>query len=238
MFSGAIVHVVEIDPIVISASVQAMGFPSFSVMTSTGQRTLPNPDSIDEVLWKGTHERLHLFEADAEKFLLENNNKYDMVFIDAYDGDDIFPCKLWDPDSVVVKSLSEQLHPEHGTIVVNLHSDSDFLESHKLDSHFNQHLPPIGKYVSTIGLAYKDVLLGNKSSHNEKTNPGLGFVVAVPWLCNSTLVVSRGIRKDGGGYNNSASILNTLISNSLEVEHVLNLPFPCSDYIKSGFALF
>ncbi|KAL5781597.1 hypothetical protein ACOSP7_006626 [Xanthoceras sorbifolium] len=234
---GAVVHIVEIDPIVISTSVQAMGFPSFSIMTPSGERVLSNPDSIDEVLWKGVHERIYLYEADAEKFILENNNMYDMVFIDAYDGDDIFPHKLWDPDSPFVKALSGRLHPEHGTVVVNLHSDSELLDSRKPDSYFHRQLSPMGKYVSTICHAYKDVLVGSNSSSNEKKGSGLGFVVSVPWLYNSTLVVSRGFGT-GGGYYNRDSILNTLISKSLEVEHVLNLPFPCLEYIKSGFTLF
>ncbi|XVF28525.1 hypothetical protein REPUB_Repub15cG0037100 [Reevesia pubescens] len=94
---GAVIHTVEIDPIVISASVQAMGFPAFLVMTPSGQH--------------------------AEKFVLENNNLYDIIFIDAYDGDDIFPNKLRDARSPFLKSLSDRLH--HGTVVVNLHADSD-----------------------------------------------------------------------------------------------------------------
>ena len=58
VLSGAVIDVVEIDPVVISASVQAMGFPSFSVMTPSGERASSNPDSIDSVLWKGIHERI------------------------------------------------------------------------------------------------------------------------------------------------------------------------------------
>ncbi|KAK4854898.1 hypothetical protein QYF36_002281 [Acer negundo] len=234
---GAVVDVVEIDPVVISASVQAMGFPSFSVMTPAGERVSSNPDSIDSVLWKGIHERIHLYEADAEKFVLKNNNIYDLVFIDAYDGDDIFPRKLWDPDLPFVKALSSQLHPEHGTVVVNLHSDSDITDRRKPDSYFHRQLPSMGKYVSTIFRAYKDVLVGNRSSRDGKTGSGLGFVVSVPCLYNSTLVVSRGFGVGGGHYHNKDSILNTLISKSLELELALNLPFPCLEYIKSGFTL-
>ncbi|KAK2651580.1 hypothetical protein Ddye_011436 [Dipteronia dyeriana] len=234
---GAVVDVVEIDPVVISASVQAMGFPSFSAVTSSGERALSNPDSIDSVLWKGIHERIYLYEADAEKFVLENNNIYDLVFIDACDGDDIFPRKLWDPESPFVKALSSQLHPEHGTVMVNLHSNSDILDQRKPDSYFHQQLPSMGKYVSTIFRAYRDVLVGNRSSHDGKTGSGLGFVISAPCLYNSTLVVSRGFGVGGGHYHNKDSILNTLISKSLEVELALNLPFPCLEYIKSGFTL-
>ena len=95
----------------------------------------------------------------------------------------------------------------------------------------------MGKYVSTICRAYKDVLVGNSFSRDGKTGSGLGFVVSVPFLYNSTLVVSRGFGVGGGHYHNKDSIFNTLISKSLEVELALNLPFPCLEYIKSGFTL-
>ncbi|TQE09574.1 hypothetical protein C1H46_004793 [Malus baccata] len=78
-----VVDVVEIDPLVISAS----------------------------VMWKGIHERLFLYESDAEDFLLNTTNQYDMVFVDACDGEDIFPRKLWDPHSPFLKALSSRLHP-------------------------------------------------------------------------------------------------------------------------------
>ena len=89
-FTDAIIHIAEIDPLVISASIRAMGFPAFSVVTQSAER-VSKPSPIDQVLWKGIHERLYLFEADAEKFIIDNANIYDIVFIDAYDGDDIFP---------------------------------------------------------------------------------------------------------------------------------------------------
>nr|QTZ19417.1 S-adenosyl-L-methionine-dependent methyltransferases superfamily [Bixa orellana] len=232
---GAVVHIVEIDPIVISASIQAMGFPAFSVMTQSGKRALSKPDTINEVLWKGIHERLCLYDADAEKFILENNTLYDMVFIDAYDGDDIFPHKLWDPDSPFLKSLSDHLHPDHGTVVVNLHSDSDILNPMESASGFYQHLLPMGKYVSRVCRAYKDVLV-NEHTNDARAGFGLGFTVSVPWVCNSTLVVCRGFGS-GGAFDNRDIVLNTLISKSTQVEHVMNLPFSCLQYIKRGFIL-
>lgn len=121
-FSGALIHIVEIDPLVISASVRAMGFPSYAIMAPSGERACPDPNDIDKLLWKGTHERLLLHECDAEKFIPQSSTIYDLVFIDAYDGDDIFPHKLWDTHSPFLEALGNQLHPEHGTVVVNLHS--------------------------------------------------------------------------------------------------------------------
>lgn len=180
---GAIVHVVEIDPLVISASTRAMGFPAFSQMTQSGDRAIAKPDIIEEAMWKGVHERIYLHEADAEEFVVNNTNLYDMVFIDAYDGDDIFPHKLWDPNLPFLKALNSHLHPKHGTVVVNLHSDSD-TSNHdgSIPSGFEPILP-MGKYVSQVCRAYKDVLIGTGSSCEEKMGSGIAFTVAVPWVC-------------------------------------------------------
>ncbi|KAM1232288.1 hypothetical protein ACFX13_042861 [Malus domestica] len=226
---GAIVDVVEIDPLVISASVRAMGFPAFSIMTPSGKRAV-TPNTMDTVMWKGIHERLFLHESDAEDFVLNTTIQYDMVFVDAYDGEDIFPRKLWDPHSPFLKALSSRLHPDHGTVVVNLHSDSDILNPDGSAPSVLQPTLPMGKYVSRVCLqAYKDVVVGGKDS-------GLGFTVSVPWLCNSSLVVCRGFVVTGEDCNRDV-IMETLISKSFELENVLNLPFSCFEYIKRGFIL-
>ena len=196
-------------------------------MTKSGDRAVTKPDIIDEVMWKGVHERIFLYEADAEEFIVNNTNVYDMIFVDAYDGEDIFPHKLWDPDSPFLKALSNQLHPKHGTVVVNLHSDSDVLNHDgSVPSELEQILP-MGKYVSQVCRAYKDVLVGKGGS-------GLAFTVAVPWVCNTSLIVCRGFGRDSKYFNRDFAI-NTLISKSLELEHVMGLPFSCLEYIKRGF---
>lgn len=236
LFPGAVVHIVDIDPLVISASIRAMGFPAFSVMTQSADRAFAKPNPIDEVMWKGIHERLYLYEADAEKFIINNTNLYDMVFIDAYDGDDIFPHKLWDPESPFLRALSNRLHPKHGTVVVNLHADFD-IPSHdgSVPSVFEQILP-MGKYVSRVCRAYKDVLGRTGGSCEEIEGSGLAYTVAVPWVCNTTLVVCRGFGI-GGEYVNKDLVVHTLINKSLELEHVMNLPFSCLEYIKRDFTL-
>lgn len=234
---GAIVHIVEIDPLVISASIRAMGFPAFSLMTRSGHRAVSKPDIINEVMWKGTHERICLHEADAEEFITNNTNLYDMIFVDAYDGDDIFPHKLWNPDFPFLKSLKNRLHPEHGTVVVNLHSDSDVLNHDGSTPTVFEQVLPMGKYVSKVCRAYKDVLLGTGSSFEEKKSSGIAFTVAAPWVCNTSLVVCRGFANDNNQYTNRDLAVNTLISKSLELEHVMDLPFSCLDYIKGGFIL-
>lgn len=205
-----------------------MGFPAFSVMTPSGKRAVAKTDTMDDVMWKGIHERLFLYESDAEEFILNTNSQYDMVFVDAYDGEDIFPHKLWDPHSPFLKALSSRLHPEHGTVVVNLHSDSDILNPDGSTPSILEQTLPMGKYVTGVCRAYKDTLVGNDS--------GLGFTVSVPWVCNTSLVVCRGFGVKGG-YSNRDVIMNTLISKSFELENVLNLPFSCLQYIKRGFIL-
>ncbi|KAF2314059.1 hypothetical protein GH714_021809 [Hevea brasiliensis] len=207
---GAVIDVVEIDPLVISASIQAMGFPAFSVMSSS----------------------------DAEKFVLNNcSNIYDMIFIDAYDGDDIFPRKLWDADSPFLQALNKRLHPEHGTVVVNLHADYEALSPNPSASYFYQQLLPMSMQVPKVCRAYKDVLVGNGNYGGGKEGSG-GFVftVSVPWVCNTSMVVCRGLGMNNRNYSRD-SIASTVISKSLEVENILNLPFSCLEYIKRDFTL-
>lgn len=220
---GALVDIVEIDPVVISESVRAMGFPAFSVMTATGKRALPTPDIIDQVMWRGIHERLFLYESEAKEFILNNqNNSYDIIFMDAYDGADIFPHSLWDSNSLFMKALSERLHHEHGTLVVNLHSDADISD---LDRSIEG--VTTGKYVRKVGKAYKKGLMENERN-------GLVFSCEVPWLCNVSLVVSRGMSSDG---RHRDQIKTSLMKTSLEVDKILRLPFSFLDYLKTGLAI-
>ncbi|XAR48927.1 hypothetical protein NMG60_11031918 [Bertholletia excelsa] len=186
---GANIDIVEIDPLVISASVQAMGFPSFPVMATS----------------------------------------------DAYDGADIFHHKLWDPHSPFLKALEKHLHPQHGTVVVNLHSDSDVLDLDGSVSSVLHQVLPMGKYVSAVSKAYKDVLVGKGSSGNSK-GCGFAYTVSVPWVCNTSLVVCRSSGVSGGTLEKDL-VLNALMSEALEIEEFLNLPFSCLEYVKRGFTL-
>lgn len=222
---GAVVDIVEIDPVVISESVRAMGFPAFSVVnTATGNRALPSPGVIEEVMWRGIHERLFLYESEAKEFILKNrNHTYDMVFMDAYDGADVFPHSLWDSKSVFMKALSERLHGEHGTLVVNLHSDADISEIDRS----NEGGVTTGKYVRKVGKAYKKGLM-------EDERNGMVFACEVPWLCNVSLVVSRGMKSEGRERDRT---VRDLVKSSLEVDRILRLPFSCLDYLKTGLAV-
>ncbi|XP_021721574.1 uncharacterized protein LOC110689155 [Chenopodium quinoa] len=232
---GAVIDIVEIDPLVISTSIHAMGFPSFSVAVPSGCHALSKPNTMDEVLWKGVHERLFLYESDVEKFILNTENVYDIIFIDAYDGNDIFPRKLWDPDSPFLLALGSKLNPCHGTVVVNLHSDDDVSADAPVAA-LHQLVLPMRKYVSRVCQAYKDMLVGKESSSSNKQLPGVGFTISVPWVCNTTLVLCRGFGVDAGSLDQD-SVLSSLMSKSLEVDKDLNMPFSCLQYINRSFRL-
>uniref|UniRef100_A0A0D9W724 Uncharacterized protein n=1 Tax=Leersia perrieri TaxID=77586 RepID=A0A0D9W724_9ORYZ len=223
-FRGAVVHIVEIDPVVASASVDSMGFPSLPVKGLPVDSTQPTDGN--ELLWGGIHDRLFLHIADAEDFVANDSNVYDIVFIDAYDGDDIFPRKLWDADGTFLKNLEKKVHPVHGTVVVNLHSDSELSVSGENNSHVESILP-LGKHVSRVCRSYKQHF-------------GLAFTAAVPWLCNITLVACRDKAITSGarlGLSRRDFVLGKLLSNTDMVEDALDLPFPCLRYIKNGFVL-
>ena len=227
-FSGASIHIVEIDPVVVSASVEAMGFPMSPVKGLSSESMLPA--DADDLLWGGIHDRIFLHIADAEDFIASDSNQYDLVFIDAYDGDDVFPRKLWDADGAFMKDLERRVHPVHGTVVVNLHSDSELPGVAQGHAQF-QSVLPMGPHVSRVCGAYKQLF-------------GMAFTAAVPWLCNITLVACRGEAVTSGGaagarlgLSRRDFVLGKLLSKCDVVERALGLPFSCLQYVKNGFAL-
>ncbi|KAK3144289.1 hypothetical protein QOZ80_4AG0311050 [Eleusine coracana subsp. coracana] len=224
-FKGAEIHIVEIDPVVVSASIESMGFPASSVKGLVCQSM--QPADGDELLWGDVHDRILIHIADAEDFMVNESNQYDIVFIDAYDGDDIFPHKLWDVNGKFMKNLEKKVHPVHGTVVVNLHSDSEMYVSDEGSSDHFQSVLPMGKHVSRVCRAYKQHF-------------GLAFTLAVPWLCNITLVACRDKAITSGshlGLSPRDFVLGKLLSKSDLVERALGLPFPCLQYVKNGFRL-
>lgn len=195
----------EIDPVVVQASVEAMGFTSF------------NP--THRFIWDETLEsRISIHVSDAHDYIQKDSNIYDLVFVDAYDGNDIFPCKLWDINGDFLPNLVNRVNPVHGTVVVNLHSDCD-VPAGGDDSLFFQSLLPLGKYVQKVCRAYKGHF-------------GEAFTVAVPELCNITLVACK-----GEIFDNRNLLLSQLASKSNLVESLLNLKFSCLDYVKRGLML-
>ncbi|GAB4814121.1 hypothetical protein N2152v2_001167 [Parachlorella kessleri] len=106
-FPRAVVDAVELDPVVLAAATQAMGLPT----------TLPN---------------LRLHRADAFQFVRdfvvqqqqhgqqERGRLYDLVLLDAFDGEDNVPEALCSPG--FAKLLAAALHPRHGALVINMHN--------------------------------------------------------------------------------------------------------------------
>uniref|UniRef100_A0ACD5V3L7 Uncharacterized protein n=1 Tax=Avena sativa TaxID=4498 RepID=A0ACD5V3L7_AVESA len=224
-FKGAAVHIVEIDPVVVSASIESMGFPA-SPAKGLSSHSMQPADG-DELLWGGIHDRLFLHITDAEDYIANDSNVYDLVFIDAYDGNNVFPRKLWDVDGAFLKNLEARVHLDHGTVVVNLHSDSELGPDVDDDAPFESTLP-MGKYVSQVCGAYKQHF-------------GLAFTAAAPWLCNITLVACRNkAMLSGAPVGRSGRrdfVLGNLLSRASMVEQALDLPFPCLRYVKNGFTL-
>lgn len=88
-------------------------------------------DASEEVLYGSTLRSMTLYEADGEAFVVELEQQesrrkpslrqyYDVVFVDAYDGDDMVPTNLWARNGAFLTSLKQLLHPKHGTAVVCL----------------------------------------------------------------------------------------------------------------------
>ncbi|XP_078427796.1 S-adenosyl-L-methionine-dependent methyltransferases superfamily protein [Wolffia australiana] len=217
---GAIIDVVEIDPIVVAASIQAMGFPACKVnKLSAGSFNLVDMPNQD--IWPvSIPRRLSLHIADASDFLAFGgiHIPYDLAIIDAYDGDDIFPQKLWDPDGDFLRSLAARLHPAHGVAVVNLHADADIAMGGIATDWLDGEMLPMGKYVSQVCRAYK-------------RHVGTAFKVSVPWLCNISLVACR--HRPAA---ETQSLMSGLITAGNRVEDLLDLPFPCVEYLKRGFS--
>lgn len=138
--------VVEIDGAVIEAAIETMGFPPCQIRrmqtpkhgmkdhvhssrgTGGGADAGKEHEVTHEVLWESL-KRMTVYEADGEAFVEDLGRRestqerskrqyYDLVFVDAFDGEDVVPTKLWTRNGPFLTSLSQLLHPKHGTVVV------------------------------------------------------------------------------------------------------------------------
>ncbi|KAJ7567759.1 hypothetical protein O6H91_01G005700 [Diphasiastrum complanatum] len=179
---------------------------------------------VEEALWGDVAERLFVHEADGEEFLLKASQIsklgaeaalcYDLVFVDAYDGNDEIPCQLMEKNGTFLNALSLLLNPTHGTVVVNLHTDApppSLLEriTGAFSPGFDPSLPH-GRAVQATCLTYRDALLGAsktesmfvKNTYARSTliidnmphdvlRGGIALTIAVPWQQNICLTVSK-----------------------------------------------
>ena len=99
--------------------------------TKAGNYSGQEYEASEEVLYGSTLRSMTLYEADGEAFVVELEQQesrrkpslrqyYDVVFVDAYDGDDMVPTNLWARNGPFLTSLNQLLHPKHGTAVVCL----------------------------------------------------------------------------------------------------------------------
>ncbi|KAG0568054.1 hypothetical protein KC19_7G182900 [Ceratodon purpureus] len=163
-------------------------------------------DGSQEVLWESTSNRITVFEADGEAFVEDLGRKesdkerttrqhYDLVFVDAFDGEDVVPTQLWKRNGPFLTFLSQLLHPKHGTVVVNLHTDAPLPSI--LEKATGQYGPgfdpslPQGRKIQEACWAYRDALLSPATGIGP--SGGMAFTVAVPSQGNICLVASRGL---------------------------------------------
>lgn len=99
IFTFLEIDAVEIDPVVVEAAITAMGLP---------------PEC----------RRCTVHTADAVQFVQAHKAAqkppYDVVCIDAFDGEDSVPGVLC--EAPFVSELAQVMHPRHGTLMANFHS--------------------------------------------------------------------------------------------------------------------
>lgn len=105
-------------------------------------------NGFEEVIWGSILRRMTVYKGDGEAYVLDMQRReaqmkqshrkfYDLVFVDAYDGDDIIPTKFYSRKGPFLTSLNQLLDPEHGTVVVCstiIHTGLCFLSKLRLTS--------------------------------------------------------------------------------------------------------
>lgn len=205
--------------------------------------------SLAGSLWGKVQDRISGFEADGVAFVCNllkgtawREQHYDLVFIDAFDGKDEVPSCFWSEDGPFLAALCNLLNPNHGTAVMNLHTDSPPPSLHEritgvFGPGYDLRLPG-GKQLHQIAHTYRNALLpssrqgnGEVVSTNLSNQTGAAFTVAVPRQQNICLVASRGI--DGM----AAPLVKNLRSAAHHLEGILDIPFPMTKRVSRGFQL-
>ncbi|KAL3138167.1 hypothetical protein ABBQ38_005393 [Trebouxia sp. C0009 RCD-2024] len=184
-FPGLLVDAVELDPLVVTAATDYMGFPSHRP-----NMQLHQGDAADYIL-KAVSE-VHQGHADP----------VDMVFVDAFDANDDVPASLWSSDSAVLDALSKVLHPEHGTLVMNLHGGG-MPAVNALVALFTSRLPfvsqsaPSGYHRNTEkGRAVQQITQNLREKLLGRDGQGCAFTLSVRHQSNIVVVVTRGMDAD------------------------------------------
>lgn len=111
------VDALEIDPAVVKVATEEMGFPASAV-----RRTASAAEAAEDAV-SGGGVRVYLLPGEdfveAVAAQKDENYKYDMVFIDAFDKSGKVPPVLVDGQGTFLRSLNEVLKP-NATVVLNL----------------------------------------------------------------------------------------------------------------------
>lgn len=189
-FPGLVVDAIELDPTVVTAATQCMGLPY-----SRSNLRLHTADAADYVL--NLAYQVHKGLADP----------LDIVFIDAFDGNDDVPDCFCDPDSEVLEALATALHPMHGSLIMNLHGGglpmpsalwalfSGWLPfSSKQESSGYHHSTDKGQAVLQIAATLRDKLLASPHDR-QRVNDG-AFTLSVARQSNIAVVITRAAKPD------------------------------------------
>ncbi|GJP50320.1 hypothetical protein CLOM_g9451 [Closterium sp. NIES-68] len=150
---SALIDAVEIDPAVITAATQHMGFPAWAVRATpqscSGPKAAADALAVDQeaaaaaavtaaerLLWHDVYERVAVYNEDAVSFVARAAEQigdqadgegrwepYDLVLVDVFDGSDETPPELLDRNGPFLRALARVVHPRHGTLVMNVHAD-------------------------------------------------------------------------------------------------------------------
>lgn len=170
------VEAVDLDPVVIAAAREAMGFPADS-------------------------QRLRAVEADAAtriaQLAAQSPGAVDLVVVDVFDGEDATPAAVSSPE--FLGHLAAALHPEHGTAIVNLHGGGPGamtslgrLLGRGSGGPGFQVDNPAGEAVGRISRAYRDALIPPWKPSGPPG--GTAYTISCASQHNIIVVVSRALR--------------------------------------------
>eukprot|EP00884_Botryococcus_braunii_P009572 jgi/Botrbrau1/18616/Bobra.0367s0055.1 len=140
---------------------------------------------------------LRVLEADGMR-LVEDWARYgdvaDILIVDAFDGEDAVPSALTCEGSPFLSGANRILHPEHGMLLMNIHSGPKMSIPSKLKRAFSGMPDPgfepssmEGREISRIAGLLRDALL---KCNDQKG--GVAFTVACRRQQNITLAAARG----------------------------------------------
>ncbi|CAI5462911.1 unnamed protein product [Closterium sp. Yama58-4] len=297
---SAHIDAVEIDPAVIAAARQHMGFPAWAVRPKADSRSgletqaeAPVADqtplvkgqgaaaaaAAEQVVWRDIFGRVAVYNEDAVSFVVraaerigrgggeaqnaaggehggrlnkeagvgsgdagdgeEQQEPYDLVLVDVFDGSDETPPELLDRDGPFLRALARVVHPKHGTLVMNVHADvpSPSLWERvtgRFGDGWADESTQRGRRIHAICRAYSSALLHPAESHNSSSlSSGIAFTTTTSSQGNMTLVVQRGVVLGGSG-DRQAELEGRLKEAAAVVEEGGAVPFTVAPRVVRG----